>query len=317
MKTGNRHGERNMEGPADRLPSPGTLVEQGKQLDVPDEPTSFRESIHQLKRNKAAVAGLVVIALFLFVGIFAPLISPHNPLEQAISMRKAPPFTEGFILGTDSLGRDMLSRLIYGARISMVIGVVSVGIALFFGLLIGVVSGYYGGWFDKIVMRIIDIMLAFPYVLLTIVIVAILGASLTNAMIAIGISQIPRYVRLVRASVLAEKENDYVTAERSIGASNFELMFGSILPNCLAPITVQATLGVGEAILSSAALSFLGLGAQPPTPEWGLMIASSREFITSAWWIVTLPGIATLCAVLGFNLFGDGLRDILDPKLRD
>ncbi|MCF7915484.1 MAG: ABC transporter permease [Spirochaetaceae bacterium] len=300
-----------MERSADRLPP------IGKQLDVPDEPTFLQESIHQLRRNKAAIAGLIVIALFLFVGIFAPVISPHNPLEQTISMRKAPPFTEGYLLGTDSLGRDMLSRLIYGARISMIIGVVSVGIALIFGLLIGVVSGYYGGWFDKLVMRIIDIMLAFPYVLLTIVIVAILGASLTNAMIAIGISQIPRYVRLVRASVLAEKESDYVTAERSIGTSNFELMFGSILPNCLAPISVQATLGVGEAILSSAALSFLGLGAQPPTPEWGLMIASSREFITSAWWIVTLPGIATLFAVLGFNLFGDGLRDILDPKLRD
>jgi len=311
MKTGNEHGELNMERSADRLPP------MGKQLDVPDEPTFLQESIHQLRRNKAAIAGLLVIALFLFVGIFAPVISPHNPLEQTISMRKAPPFTEGYLLGTDSLGRDMLSRLIYGARISMIIGVVSVGIALFFGLLIGVVSGYYGGWFDKLVMRIIDIMLAFPYVLLTIVIVAILGASLTNAMIAIGISQVPRYVRLVRASVLAEKESDYVTAERSIGASNFELMFGSILPNCLAPISVQATLGVGEAILSSAALSFLGLGAQPPTPEWGLMIASSREFITSAWWIVTLPGIATLFAVLGFNLFGDGLRDILDPKLRD
>jgi len=311
MKTGNEHGELNMERSADRLPP------IGKQLDVPDEPTFLQESIHQLRRNKAAIAGLLVIALFLFVGIFAPVISPHNPLEQTISMRKAPPFTEGYLLGTDSLGRDMLSRLIYGARISMIIGVVSVGIALFFGLLIGVVSGYYGGWFDKLVMRIIDIMLAFPYVLLTIVIVAILGASLTNAMIAIGISQVPRYVRLVRASVLAEKESDYVTAERSIGTSNFELMFGSILPNCLAPISVQATLGGGEAILSSAALSFLGLGAQPPTPEWGLMIASSREFITSAWWIVTLPGIATLFAVLGFNLFGDGLRDILDPKLRD
>lgn len=290
---------------------------QGKVLDVPAEPTFFQESIHQLKRNKGAIAGLIVIALFLFVGIFAPWISPHDPLEQVIELRKSPPLTEGYILGSDDLGRDMLSRLIYGARISMVIGVVSVGIAMVFGLLIGVVSGYYGGWFDKIVMRIIDIMLAFPYVLLTIVIVAILGASLTNAMIAIGISQIPRYVRLVRASVLSEKENDYVTAERSIGASDFELMFGSILPNCLAPISVQATLGVGEAILSSAALSFLGLGAQPPTPEWGLMIASSREFITSAWWIVTFPGIATLFAVLGFNLFGDGLRDILDPKLRD
>ncbi len=281
------------------------------------EPTFFQESVHQLKRNKGAIAGLIVITLFMLVGIFAPVIAPHDPLIQNIELRKTPPFSGGYILGTDDLGRDMLSRLIYGARISMIIGVVSVGIAMFFGILIGVISGYYGGWLDKIVMRIIDIMLAFPYILLTIVIVAILGASLTNAMIAIGISQIPRYVRLVRASVLSEKENDYVTAERSIGASDFELMFGSILPNCLSPISVQATLGVGEAILSSAALSFLGLGAQPPTPEWGLMIASSREFITSAWWIVTFPGIATLFAVLGFNLLGDGLRDILDPKLRD
>jgi ABC-type dipeptide/oligopeptide/nickel transport system permease subunit len=211
----------------------------------------------------------------------------------------------------------MLSRLIYGARISMIIGVVSVGIAMSFGILIGVTSGYIGGPFDKIVMRLIDIMLAFPYILLTIVIVAVLGPSLFNAMVAIGISQIPRYARLVRASVLAEKENDYVTAERSLGASPLSLMFLSILPNCLAPVSVQATLGVGEAILSSAALSFLGLGAQPPTPEWGLMIASSREFITNAWWIVTFPGLATLFAVLGFNLFGDGLRDILDPKMRD
>ncbi len=281
------------------------------------EPGRIQEAFHQLKKNKGAIAGLIIIVLFLLMAVFAPLIAPHDPLEQTIDLRKSPPLTENYILGTDDLGRDLLSRIIYGGRISMIIGVVSVGIALVFGLLIGVISGYYGGWLDKIIMRLIDIMLAFPYVLLTIVIVAILGPSLINAMIAIGISQIPRYVRMVRASVLAEKEADYVAAERSLGASDFELMFRSILPNCLAPISVQATLGVGEAILSSAALSFLGLGAQPPAPEWGLMIASSREFITSAWWIVTFPGIATLLAVLGFNLFGDGLRDMLDPKLRD
>ena len=281
------------------------------------DPTPFQEAVHNLRQNRAAVAGLVIITIFLVVGLFAPLVAPHDPFMQTISDRKLPPLSSGYLLGTDDLGRDMLSRLIYCARISMVIGVVSVGIAMFFGILIGVTAGYIGGVYDKVVMRVIDIMLAFPYILLTIVIVAVLGPSLLNAMIAIGISQIPRYARLVRASVLAEKENDYVTAERSLGASPLSLMFLSILPNCLAPVSVQATLGVGEAILSSAALSFLGLGAQPPTPEWGLMIASSREFITNAWWIVTFPGLATLFAVLGFNLFGDGLRDILDPKLRD
>jgi len=281
------------------------------------EPTPFQEKWIRLLRNKGAVAGLGIIALFVVVAIFAPLIAPRDPLIQNIEMRKSPLFTEGDFLGTDELGRDLLSRLIYGARLSMTIGIISVGIAMAGGIAIGVVSGYFGGWLGRIVMRLVDIMLAFPYVLLTIVIVAVLGPSLTNAMVAIGISQLPRYVRLVRASVLAEKESDYVLAERSLGTGDLELMFGSILPNSLAPLIVLATLGVGEAILSSAALSFLGLGAQPPTPEWGLMIASSREFVTSAWWIVTFPGVATLLAVLGFNLFGDGLRDVLDPRLKE
>ncbi len=280
------------------------------------EPTPLQETWYNLKKNKGAMTGLVIIVLFVLMAIFAPLLAPHDPVEQVIELRKTPPFTGGYILGTDDLGRDMLSRLIYGARISMSIGVVSVGISLVLGLIIGVVSAYFGGILDKIIMRIIDIMLAFPYILLTIVIVAILGPSLVNAMVAIGISQVPRYARLVRASVLAEKENDYVLAERALGAGNMELMFKTILPNCLSATIVQSTLGVGEAILSSAGLSFLGLGAQPPTPEWGLMIASSKEFITNAWWIVTLPGIAILLAVLGFNLLGDGLRDILDPKMR-
>jgi len=277
----------------------------------------LKEHWHELKRSKTAMAGLIIILIFVIVGIFAPLLAPMDPVAQNIEMRKTPPMTAGYILGTDDLGRDMLSRLIYGARISMIIGVIAVGIALFFGIIIGMVSAYFGGMVDKIVMRLVDIMLAFPYILLTIVIVAVLGPSLTNAMIAIGISQIPRYTRIVRASVLAEKENDYVLAERALGASDLELMFLSILPNCLAPISVQATLGFGSAILESAGLSFLGLGAQPPTPEWGLMIASSKEFVTNAWWIVTFPGIATLLAVLGFNLLGDGLRDILDPRMRD
>jgi ABC-type dipeptide/oligopeptide/nickel transport system permease subunit len=284
---------------------------------TPAELSPLRETWVRLLRNKAAVAGLVIILSFVVLAVFAPFVAPADPIAQDIEARKTPPFSEGHLLGTDELGRDMLSRLIFGARLSMTIGVISVGIAMVGGLIIGTLSGFYGGWLDKIVMRLVDIMLAFPYVLLTIVIVAVLGPSLTNAMIAIGISQVPRYVRLVRASVMAEKESDYVLAERSIGTGNLELMFGSILPNSLAPVIVQATLGVGDAILSSAALSFLGLGAQPPTPEWGLMIASSREFVTSAWWIVTFPGIAILLAVLGFNLFGDGLRDVLDPRLKE
>ena len=284
---------------------------------VRTEPSLFRETVNKLFQNKAAVAGLVIILLFLLAALLAPVIAPHNPVLQNIAERKLPPFTKGYPLGTDDLGRGLLSRIIYGSRISMVIGVVSVGIALVFGLVIGVLSGYFGGWLDRIVMRVIDIMLAFPYILLTIVVVAILGPSLTNAMIAIGISQVPQYARVVRASVLAEKESDYVSAERSLGAGDLALMVGTILPNCLAPIFVQATLGIGDAILSSAALSFLGLGAQPPTPEWGLMIASSKELITSAWWIVTFPGIAILLTVLGFNLLSDSLRDALDPRLRD
>ena len=277
----------------------------------------FREALFQLKGNKSALIGFVIIVGFILMAFLAPWLTPFEPNSQDISIRKAPPFVSSHILGTDDLGRDLLTRIIYGSRISLVIGTISVGISLTFGVLIGLISGFYGGWVDRIVMRLIDIMLAIPYVLLTIVIVALLGPSLVNAMIAIGVSQIPQYARVIRASVLAEKENDYITAERSLGASNSELMFKSILPNSIAPIFVQATLGVGDAILSSAALSFLGLGAQPPTSEWGLMIASSREFVTSAWWIVTFPGVAILLTVLGFNLLADGLRDVLDPRMKD
>lgn len=294
-----------------------SLLPEDKLDIIPPEPNFWHEAWYQLTRNRAAIAGLIIISLFILLAIFAPLIAPADPLEQTISARMTEPFTDGYILGTDDLGRDMLSRIIYGGRISLIIGVVSVGISLVLGLVLGLIAGYFGGWADKLIMRLIDIMLAFPYILLTIVIVAILGPSLINAMVAIGISQMPRYARVIRASVISEREQDYVLAERSLGTGNMELMFRTILPNSLSPTIVQATLGVGEAILSSAGLSFLGLGAQPPTPEWGLMIASSKQFITSAWWIVTLPGIAILVTVLGFNLLGDGLRDILDPRLRD
>jgi ABC-type dipeptide/oligopeptide/nickel transport system permease subunit len=271
----------------------------------------------QFKKNKASIIGMVIIIIFIIIAIFANVLATHDPLKTNIDNRLTPPGEKGYILGSDDLGRDVYSRIMYGSRISLMIGVISVSISLLFGLIIGLLAGYYGGILDIIVMRIIDIMLAFPYILLAIVIVAMLGPSLQNAMIAVGIVGIPKFARIIRASVLAEKETDYVMAERSLGASDLELMIKTILPNCLAPIIVQATLSYAGAILSAAALSFLGLGAQVPTPEWGLMLSDGKNFISTAWWAVTFPGLAILFSVLGFNLFGDGLRDVLDPRLKD
>ncbi|MCK5350287.1 MAG: ABC transporter permease, partial [Desulfobacula sp.] len=268
------------------------------------------------------VAGMIIIAIFILIAIFAPYISPHDPVETSLYDQLKPPVwyeggTAKNLLGTDDLGRDILSRLIYGARISLLVSVISVSLAFFFGTLIGAISGYKKGWIDNIVMRLMDIILSFPYILLAIVIVAYLGPGLENAMIAIGITYIPRFARIVRGSVLEECEKDYVTAARAIGAKEFRIIFLAILPNCLGPLIVQTTLNFASAILDAAALSFLGLGAQPPTPEWGAMIAQSRSLILRASWVMTLPGLAILFAVLGFNLLGDGLRDALDPRLRD
>ncbi|MBC8441292.1 MAG: ABC transporter permease [Deltaproteobacteria bacterium] len=280
------------------------------------------EQLSQLWRNKTAIAGLIIIVVFILVAIFAPYISPHDPIETSLYDQLKPPFwyeggTTKNYLGTDDLGRDILSRLIYGARISLMVSVISVSLAFFFGTLIGAISGYKKGWIDNIVMRMMDIILSFPYILLAIVIVAYLGPSLKNAMIAIGITYVPRFARIVRGSVLEECEKDYVTAARAIGASEFRIIFLAILPNCMGPLIVQTTLNFASAILDAAALSFLGLGAQPPTPEWGAMIAQSRSLILRASWVMTLPGLAILFAVLGFNLLGDGLRDALDPRMRD
>ena len=280
------------------------------------------EQLSQLWRNKTAIAGLIIIVIFILVAIFAPYISPHDPIETSLYDQLKPPVwykggTSKNLLGTDDLGRDILSRLIYGARISLMVSVISVSLAFFFGTLIGAISGYKKGWIDNIVMRIMDIILSFPYILLAIVIVAYLGPSLKNAMIAIGITYVPRFARIVRGSVLEECEKDYVTAARAIGASEFRIIFLAILPNCMGPLIVQTTLNFASAILDAAALSFLGLGAQPPTPEWGAMIAQSRSLILRASWVMTLPGLAILFAVLGFNLLGDGLRDALDPRMRD
>ena len=288
----------------------------------PQDRHPFLDQLSQLWRNKTAVAGMILVSLFILTAIFAPLISPHDPNETALYDQLKPPLwydkgTTKNILGTDDLGRDILSRLIYGARVSLMVSMVSVGLAFSLGTFFGSLAGYYKGKLDSIIMRIMDIILAFPYLLLAIVVVAYLGPSLQNAMMAIGITYVPRFARIVRGSVLEECGKDYVTAARSIGARDLRIIFLAILPNCLGPLIVQTTLSFASAILDAAALSFLGLGEQPPIPEWGAIIARSRSLILRASWVMTLPGIAILLAVLGFNLFGDGLRDALDPRLRD
>jgi peptide/nickel transport system permease protein/dipeptide transport system permease protein len=297
-------------------------MDDNKPKKNPEDRHPFFDQISQLWRNKTAILGLFIITIFILSAIFAPYLSPHDPLEISLYDQLKPPVwhTKGKwenILGTDDLGRDILSRLIYGARVSLLVAVFSVGLAFVAGTLLGCFSGYYKGFRDNIIMRCMDIILAFPYILLAIVVVAYLGPSLRNAMIAIAITYIPRFARIVRGSVLEECEKDYVSAARAIGASDLRIIFIAILPNCMGPLIVQTTLGFASAILDMAALSFLGLGAQPPTPEWGAMIAKSRALILRASWVMTFPGLAILFAVLGFNLLGDGLRDALDPRLRD
>ncbi|EEQ96299.1 ABC transporter permease subunit [Brucella intermedia] len=271
--------------------------------------------------NRGAVIGLFVFLAIILVAILAPLIAPHGPTDQFREFLKTPPFWEDggttqFLLGTDEVGRDILSRLIYGAQYSLLVGFVIVIISMCLGITIGLITGYFGGGVDTVFMRIMDVILAFPSLLLALVLVAILGPGLINAVLAITLVLLPHFSRLTRAAVMAEKEREYVTAAKLAGASKLRLMFKTILPNCLAPLVVQATMSFSNAILDVAALGFLGMGAQPPTPEWGTMLASAREFITSAWWIVTFPGLAILITVLAINLIGDGLRDALDPKLK-
>ena len=271
--------------------------------------------------NRGAVLGLWVFGLLVVIAILAPVIAPHPPNMQYRDAVLVPPFWETggratFPLGTDPVGRDMLSRLLYGARYSLFIGVVVTTLALFGGIIIGVIAGYFRGWVDTVIMRLMDIILAFPSLLLALTLVAVLGPGLTNAMIAIALVLQPHFVRLTRAAVMAEKTRDYVVAAKVAGAGPMRLMFRTILPNCMAPLIVQATLSFSNAILDAAALGFLGMGAQPPTPEWGTMLAEAREFILRAWWVVTFPGLAILITVLAINLVGDGLRDALDPKLK-
>jgi len=271
--------------------------------------------------NRGAVFALGVLVALVAIAVFAPVIAPHAPNLQNRSDLLLPPFclqgsNVSYLLGTDAVGRDILSRLIYGARYSLFIGLFVVAAALIVGIVVGLVVGFFRGWIDTVVMRVMDVILAFPALLLALVLVAILGPGLINAMIAIAVTLQPHFVRLTRAAVLTEAGKDYVVAARVAGARPLRLMTRTILPNCLPPLIVQATLSFSDAILGAAALGFLGMGAQPPTPEWGTMLAEAREFILRAWWVVTFPGLAILTTVLAINLVGDGLRDALDPRLK-
>jgi dipeptide transport system permease protein len=290
-----------------------------------DEEASARSAVREFwsdfAQNRGAVAGFVLAGGLVLLALGAGIIAPHSPIEQFRDATLTPPvWAEGgtarFLLGTDPLGRDILSRLIHGSRLSLLIGLISVSLSLALGIVLGLVAGFFRGLTEIFIMRLMDVMLALPSLLLAIAVVAILGPGLINAMYAIAIVLLPHYVRLTRAAVMGETGKEYVAAARIAGAGRLRLMFDTVLPNCMAPLIVQATLGFSSAILDAAALGFLGLGAQPPTPEWGSMLADALEFIQRASWVVTWPGLAILLTVLAFNLMGDGLRDALDPKLK-
>lgn len=274
------------------------------------------EAWRRLLKSRIGTAGLAIIIILLLVALFAPFLAPYEPNAQNIISRYEAPSSE-HLLGTDEMGRDILSRIIYGSRISLQVGLVSVMLALVLGVSFGLVAGFYGGKIDMVIMRFMDIMLAFPSILLAIGIVAILGPQLKNAMIAIGIINVPRFARIVRSSVLSIKETEYISAARALGAGDVRIIFKHLLPNAMAPLIVQTTLSIATAILEAAALSFLGLGAQPPSPEWGAMLSDARSSLQKAPWVATFPGLAIVFGVLGFNLLGDGLRDALDPKMKN
>ena len=271
------------------------------------------EAWRQLRRQRLALIGGGILTVLVLVALLAPLIAPQDPLAQNLYGRLQPPSANHW-LGTDDFGRDILSRIVYGARISLRIGLVAISLALAGGTLLGLIAGYRGGVADMLIMRLMDLMLAFPSILLAIAIVAVIGPGIDNAILAVSVVLVPQFARLVRASVLTVRETTYVEAARAIGASEPRVLFYSVLPNCTAPLIVQGTLGLGTAILDAAGLSFLGLGAQPPAPEWGAMLSGGRELLLRAPWVMTFPGLAIFTVVLALNLFGDGLRDALDPK---
>ncbi|NOZ49703.1 MAG: ABC transporter permease [Chloroflexi bacterium] len=270
--------------------------------------------ISRFAHNRSVVIGLTIVIALILTAIFAPLVSPYNPIKQSFRIQLQPPSAD-HLFGTDEFGRDIFSRVLYGTRWALFVGMLADSIALALGVVLGLMAGYYGGRLDATIGWLTDVMLAFPYLLLAMIVVAVLGPGITNAMIAIGVVYVPQYIRLVRGTVLSIREMEYVEAARCIGMRDSRVIFRHILPNCVAPIIVMATLVIGWAIVETAGLSFLGLGAQPPIPEWGAMLSSGRNYMLSAWWIATFPGLAILVVVIGFNVLGDGLRDELDPYL--
>jgi len=277
--------------------------------------SEWRRSLRGICKSRLALFGLLITGLLIFVAILAPLIAPYSPTKMSLRERLSPP-SASHLFGTDDAGRDILSRVIYGSRITLRICIIVVGLTLGIGTLLGILSGYIGGWVDELIMRLNDVFLAFPALILAMAIAAALGPSLENAIIAMVVIWWPRYARVSRGQVLAIREIDYVTAARALGTSSSRIMIRHILPNCISPIVVQATLDLGEVVLTAATLSFIGFGAQPPVPEWGAMISVGRNFIRDYWWYPTFPGLAILVTVMGFNLLGDAVRDILDPRLR-
>lgn len=270
----------------------------------------------RLTKNPIIPVGIVIIVLVMLVGSFAPYLSPYNPNKMYPRNRREAP-SKQYLLGTDRLGRDMLSRMIWGARVSLVIGVLAVAVSMAVGLTIGMISGYYGGLLDEILMRLMDIIFAFPSLLLAIALIAVTGPSMRNIIFVVAVIRVPRFARIIRASVLSLKEKEFVEAARALSKSDAGIMVQHILPNCIAPLTVEASLSIATAIITESALSFLGLGVRPPTPSWGQMIADGRSELFTAPWIVIFPGLAIMLTVLGYNLLGDGLRDALDPRLRN
>lgn len=275
----------------------------------------WMETWKAFRKNKLAVIGMILVMFFILLAFFAPFITKEGINEQVMTERLQPPSSE-YWLGTDDYGRDILSRIIYGARISLWVGFSSVIGSVIVGCILGIIAGYYGRWVDTIISRFFDIMLAFPSILLAIAIVAVLGPSLRNALIAIAIINVPNFGRLIRSKVLSIKEDEYITSAKAVGLKDTRILFSHILPNSMAPVIVQGTLAIATAILEAAALGFLGLGAQPPDPEWGKMLADSKNYIQSAPWTMIFPGLAIMLTVLGFNLMGDGLRDAMDPRMK-